>query len=365
MDNINKAEPDVISVTEWVLKLKSYNRYLKRKRRILLFFALSGILIGILYSFFLEKPAYKAISTFVLEESGHSGGGLGQYASLASLAGIDLGSAGSEKGLFQGDNILELYKSRLMIQKTLLTPVEIDGKKQLLIDRYIQSNHLQEKWRKKFHIENLNFNGNPKNFSRLQDSIIRDIIKNFNKNVLFVTKPDKKLSIINVEVKYKDELFAQYFNQNLVQTVNDFYIQTQTRKTFQNVQVLQHQADSVRAILDSSIGRVAASTDAVPNPNPRLKSLMVPYQKKLVDVQANTAIYSEIVKNLEIEKISLRQETPLIQLIDEPILPLDVDKIGKILAPIIGLITGLFLGVLYIIIARFYIFIKKTSADNN
>jgi len=364
MDNSNKAEPDVISVTEWVIKLKSYNKYLKSKRRVLLLFGLSGVLLGIIYSFFLEKPAYKAISTFVLEESGH-GGGLGQYASLASLAGIDISGSGSEKGLFQGDNILELYKSRLMIQKTLLTSVEIDGKNELLIDRYIQSNHLQETWKKKFHIENLNFNNNPKKFSRLQDSILRDITKYFNKRVLFVTKPDKKLSIIDVEVKYKDEIFALLFNQNLVQTVNNFYIQTQTRKTFQNVQVLQHQADSVKVILNQSIGLGAASTDAVPNPNPRLRSLLVPYQKKQVDIQANTAIYSEIVKNLELEKISLRQETPLIQLIDEPILPLEVDKIGKILSPIIGLVAGLFLSIVYLAIARFYTFVKNTSADNN
>ena len=359
MDKINNIEPDEITITGIIVKIKSVIRYIKNKWIILLWFSLAGILIGVIYSFF-ERPNYKAISTFVLEETGKGSGlGLGQYSGLASLAGIDIGG-GSEKGLFQGDNILELYKSRLMIKKTLLSPVEINGKKQLLIDRYIQTKNLREKWMEKNLSANINFDNDPKKFSRTQDSLIKDIIKYINKNVLTITKPDKKLSIINVEIKSKDEVFAQLFNQTLVQTVNNFYVQTKTKKTAQSVQVLQHQADSVRSILNNSIGGVAASTDATPNPNPTRRSLLVPYQRKQIDVQANSAIYSEIVKNLELSKISLRQETPLIQLIDEPTLPLDDDKVGKLLSPVIGVILGFFLGLIYIVFSRFYIFIRNT-----
>jgi hypothetical protein len=359
MDKIDKIEPDEISIRELFSKFKFGIRYIRSRWLILLGFCLFGIVTGIIYSL-IETPTYKAVSTFVLEESGHGGGlNLGQYASVASLAGIELGG-GSEKGLFQGENILELYRSRLMIEKALLTPVEINEKKQLLIDRYIQSKGLSDTWKKKDHIKYINFNGDAKKFSRVQDSLLREITKYINKHILTVTKPDKKLSIINVEIKYKDEVFAQLFNQTLVQTVNNFYIQTQTSKTSKNVQVLQHQADSVRNILNSSIGKVAASTDANPNPNPTLHSLMVPYQKKQIDVQANTAIYAEIVKNLEISKISLRQETPLIQLIDEPILPLEFDKIGKMMGALIGLISGFFLGLFYILISRLFTFIKNS-----
>jgi hypothetical protein len=360
MDKINDVESDEVSVKELVSKLKSSVRYIKSKWIISLVFTIAGALIGIFYPLVI-KPTYKAVSTFVLEESGHGGalGSLSQFSGLASLAGLDIGG-GSDKGLFQGDNILELYKSRLMLTKTLLTPVEINGKKQLLIERYIEFNNLREKWKNKDNIQSINFNGDPKKFDRKQDSIIRDFTKYFNKRILSITKPDKKLSIISVEVDSKDEIFAQIFDQTLVQTVNDFYIQTQTKKTTQSVRVLQHQADSVRSMLNSSIGKVAASTDANPNPNPTIISLKVPSQKRQIDVQANSAIYSEIVKNLELSKISLRQETPLIQLIDEPILPLDSNEVGKIIGALIGIVSGFFLSILYIIIARFFVFIKNT-----
>jgi hypothetical protein len=64
-----------------------------------------------------------------------------------------------------------------------------------------------------------------------------------------------------------------------VQTVNDFYIQTQTKKTTQSVKVLQHQADSVRGMLNHSIGNVAASTDANPIPTQLLYRLKYHHKK--------------------------------------------------------------------------------------
>ena len=363
MDNLDQFETDEISIKELLKKIKDLAKYIFSKRLILIIFSVAGFILGILFSLF-ESPNYIAVSTFVLEESGHGAGlGLSQYSGLAAMAGIELGG-GSDKGLFQGDNILELYKSRKMIEKTLLTLVNINGKKHGFaagsgITPIIQIMNDKSFSFGKNKIKSLNFNNSGKVFSRQQDSVIREITKYINKYVLVVSKPDKKLSIINVEVRFTDENFSQLFNQNLVQNVNNYYVQTQTRKTFQSVQILQHQADSVRQILDNSIGKVAESTDLNPYPNPLLHSLQVPYQKKQIDVQANSAIYTEIVKNLEISKISLRQETPLIQIVDEPILPLEDDKTHLLKASVLGLFFGLFLSFAYLLVSRFYVFMKN------
>jgi hypothetical protein len=272
------------------------------------------------------------------------------------MAGIDMGGSSGGGGIFQSDNILELYKSRLMIEKALLSEAVFNGKKQLLIDRYIEFNKLRPRWKEKDHINDISFAGNSDNFNRTQDSIISKLVGLFNKQVLSVSKLDKKLSIIRVDVLSKDELFARNFNIVLVQTVNDFYTQTKTKKSYQNVQALQHQADSVKHILNSSISGVASAIDAAPNANPLLVSLRVPSQKKQIDVQASTAIYGEMVKNLEISKLSLRQETPLIQIIDKPILPLEVHIVGKIFSAVTGFFAGIFLCVLTL-------FIRNISAN--
>lgn len=67
---------------------------------------------------------------------------------------------------------------------------------------------------------------------------------------------------------------------------------------------------------DINQDRVAASADANPNPNLGRQTLRVPSQRKQGDVQINQAILAQLVQNLEIAKMSLRTETPLIQVID-------------------------------------------------
>lgn len=339
---------DEISMKDILLKIRSGIRYVKSKRLIIITITILGGVLGIGYSIF-KKPNYVATSTFVLDEA--SKGRMSQYSGLASLAGIDLPGS-TTSGLFEGDNILELYKSRLMIEKALLSEGNFNGKNELLIDRYADYYKLREHWKEKDNLDNITFTGDPEKFNRKQDSIITDLVELFNKNHLSVIRPDKKLNIIRVDVTTKDELFSKAFNDKLVDNVNNFYILTRTKKASQDVLVLQRQADSVKQVLNASISGVASAIDAAPNANPLLLSLKVPSQKKQVDVQASTAIYSEIVKNLEISKMNLRQETPLIQVIDHPVLPLYIDKVGKLKGTVVGLVLGFILSVVFVVVRK-------------
>jgi len=350
MHEKDKTETDGVAVKEVVMKFKGLIKLMASKWTFIL---LCGCIMGgagLCYSIF-KKDVYTGTCTFVLEDKSQ-GGLISQYAGLASLAGIDL--PGGSDGIFSGENIFALYRSRLMIEKTLLTEADFNGKKNLLIDRFIKFNKLRARWKNKDKIDSIAFTGDPQQFNRKQDSIVTDIVDIINKKYLDVKKSDKKLSIIEVDVKSIDELFSKEFTNKLVENVNQFYVATKTKKTFQNLQTLQRQADSVRIVLNNAISGVASAIDAAPNANPALLSLRVPSQKKQIDVQASTAIYSEIVKNLEISKISFRQEKPLIQVVDPPVLPLPVDHLGKIKAVVIGFILGLFMAIIIVLVKRTY-----------
>lgn len=336
-----------ISLKELILKMKGWYRLLLSKWPIILIYGILGGILGLTYAWF-KKPVYTAATTFVLEE-GDKGGGLGQYAGLASMVGIDLGSDGG--GIFQGDNILELYKSRNMIEKTLLTEITYQGKKQLLIDHYINFNNLRENWAKIPELRNIKFNPSQEISSRLQDSIIGTVVNEINKNYLKVEKPDKKLSIIKAETKAPDEYFAKAFNEQIVKNVNDFYVQTKTKKSLRNVEILQHKADSVRSVMNGAIYTAAVVTDATPNLNPtRQVQRTAPVQRSQFSAETNKVILAELVKNLELSKLTLSKETPLIQVVDEPKFPLEKYKLGKIKSIFIGGIIGM------IVISLIYIF---------
>ena len=343
-------QPDQFSVKQIVLMTGSLNRYLLAQWKILLLLLVVGGVCGYLYASF-RKTLYIAECTFVLEEGGGSSGASGGYSVLASLAGVDLGNS---SGLFQGDNIIQLYKSRLMIEKTLLTPASFNGKNELLIDRFIEMNKLRKAWDSNPVTRHLSFNIPKEKFTTIHDSIINVIVFNLNQSYLYVDKPDKKLSIISVRINAPDPLFAKAFTEAIVSNVNSFYIQTKTKSSLQNLRLFQRQADSIRAVLASSVRGSASALDANPDPNPALQVLRVRSQNHQIDIQSNSAIYAEAVKNLEVARGSLQRETPLIQLIDQPVLPLPNDRISRLKSLISGAIIAGILGLIVLTTRRIY-----------
>jgi hypothetical protein len=356
MQNLN-TDNDEISLKELIFKIKELVSFLKTKQKVIFIAGFIGALIGLTISL-LVKPTYKAVLTFAMEEDkgGGGGGGLSGALGLASSFGIDLGGAGGG-GAFAASNIAELMKSRLLVQKVLLEPVVIKNKIISLAEYYIQINALREKWDNRLELKKIQFlpGADPTKFSILQDSIIREIHKNLiEKENLSITQKDKKVTILFVEVNSENELFSKIFCENLAKETSNFYIETKSKKAKINVDVLQKQVDSVKNALNGAISGVAYETDNVYNMNPALNIKGAPSKKMQVDVQANTAILTNLAVQLELAKITLRKETPLIQLIDRPILPLEKEKFGKVNSIFLGGFLAGFLYVLYLIFERFY-----------
>ncbi|WP_114751630.1 Wzz/FepE/Etk N-terminal domain-containing protein [Pleomorphovibrio marinus] len=345
---------DKITFRELILRLKGWGVVFWDKKRLILLLTIVGIVLGILASL-LKKPKYVAETTFVLEESDM--GGLSNLSGLASMIGLNLPSLGSESGLFTGDNIMELYRSQRMISSTLLSPMGQEAQEELLIDRYIAFNNLKKKWKNKVDLATMDFTLTRDSFSVKQDSVIREIVKEIRKENLGVEKPDRKLNILKISITSKDETFSKVFNETLVEKVNQFYKETKTKKTAENLKILQSQADSVRRVLDESLEGLARFQDRIPNPNPLLQQGTVESKSRQVDVQAAGAVYQEVVKNLEISKINHRNNTPLIQIIDSPRFPLEEHKI-KLKT---GIAAG---GALFFILALFYVYASTLYRRN-
>jgi uncharacterized protein involved in exopolysaccharide biosynthesis len=78
----------------------------------------------------------------------------------------------------------------------------------------------------------------------------------------------------------------------------------------------------------------------IPNLNPLVKTAKVPYQKAMANLQANQAIYLEVVKQLELAKVTHRNKTPLIQIIDKPSFPLENTRWTFLNTFILGVFGG-------------------------
>jgi uncharacterized protein involved in exopolysaccharide biosynthesis len=350
-------DSDEISLKELIEKIKEWVGFLKTKWKLIIAISAIGGILGFVYASF-QKPTYKAVMTFVLDDA-QGGGGMSGAIGLASTFGIDLGGGGSG-GMFTSSNILELMKSRLVIEKTLLNavPYSNNGKPETisLAEYYIRTNELRDKWSKKPALANIQFapTTDRSNYTLQQDSILQTISAAIIKNNLTIAQKDKKVSIISVEVKTEDQVFSKLFCEQLAKETSDFYIETKSKKARINVDILQKQTDSIRGELNGAITGVASAMDNVFNLNTALSSRAAPSKRKQVDVQANTAILTQIVAQLELAKVTLRKETPLIQVIDQPILPLEKEKLGRLKSLILGGFLAGFLTVLYLVVGKLY-----------
>ena len=345
------AAEDEISLKELIIKLKEWFTYLLSKWMIIGLAGFIGAGIGLFYALN-DKPIYTATLSFVLEDEKSGGGGLSGALGLASQFGIDMG--GSAGGIFTGTNLLELFKSRRMVEQTLLKPVALGGKTISYAEWYIQNTQWRKVWEKKAGYENIQFlpNADRDKFTRVQDSIMGVMYSDLSKNGLVVSQKDKKISIISVEVKSLDELFAKSFTEAIAKEVSDFYVQTKSKKANLNMAILERQTDSIRQELNGAITGVAVANDNTFGLNPALNVQRVPSARRQVDVQANTAILTVLVQQTEMAKVTLRKETPLIQVIDRPILPLKKEKFGKAKGILLGGFLAGFLMVLGLVFRK-------------
>jgi hypothetical protein len=343
---------DEISVKELIGKVQKAYHYLRARWKTILLAAVIGAILGLSYSL-IKKPVYTATLSFAMEDE-NSGGGLGGALGLASSFGLEIGGGGGS--IFTGSNLTELFKSRSMVEQTLLTAVTHKGGSISLAEMYIQNEGWRDEWENKPNLKDLDFlpNADRKKYTRVKDSILGVIYTNLSKTGLIVGQKDKKVAIISIDVTSTNELFAKYFTEALVKEVSDFYIKTKSKKSRENMDILERQTDSIRRELNGAITGVAVANDNTFNLNPSLNVRRAPSARRQVDVQANTVILTELVKQSELAKVTLRKETPLIQIIDTPILPLQKERFGKAKGIVVGGILAGFLTVLFLIVRKVF-----------
>ena len=346
-----QQETDEISLKELIQKAGSILGYLKSQWWKLLLISLIGGIGGYVYANF-QKPKYTAKLTFALAEGGDKMGGI---SSIASQFGLDLMGGGSA-GAFSGDNLLELMKSRLLIEKTLLTTVDSMGKPKLLVNQYIDFNKPRKpKPRKPNDPEPVTFNASivdKGNFSLAQDSFLAKLSADLTKKNLQVAKLDKKLAIVSVSFTGEDPWFAKNFTQILTQNVTEFYVETKTGQMRKNVRLLEHKVDSVKQALGRAMYGVASEVDG--NQFLVRGVAKVPQAKKQLEIQVLSTMYGELIKNLELSRTMMAKDQPLIQLIDQPRFPLERKKSSKLMSAVGGAMLLFFLTTLFLLVRRWW-----------
>jgi capsular polysaccharide biosynthesis protein len=300
-------------------------------------------------AYLLQKPNYEANASFILTEASASGGGL---SSLGAQFGIDITGLTGKSGLFAGDNILDILKSRAIVEKVLLSKVDSSAaaNSPTLIDLYLDFSNLKDKWKNKSTaLATINFSviGKQGN-TRIQDSVLYVVYKQVIKKNLNAERLNKKGSIISISTQSLNEQFSKLLTERTLQASRDMYIDIKTSNAQANVNRLASEADSLKTILNAKSYQTASLM--VADANPAYKQGLVPMELTQRDKTIAMSVYGELVKQLEISKWALAQQTPVIQLLDMPKYPLEDNKYKFIVYLLMGIFTGLVLAIGIVVI---------------
>lgn len=348
--------PDEISLKDLILKIQEWWHYIIKQWFIIGLIGLIGGLLGFFYATN-QMPTYTAKVTFVVEEGKSGSSSLGGLASLAGQFGVDVGGS-SGGGLLSGDNILLYFKSPSLAREVLLSKYDSSSNTSIA-DEYAKVYRLTNAWSENDKIGIVRFPilTTTTKYSRLQDSLLQGMINAINKSQFTVARTDKKAGFIDVTSTLQNELLAKVYCERIVEKVVERYITIKTQRQNATVQKLQARVDSIAILLRQKTvsGASLQNTSSTMDINPLYRTgTSVAVETTLRDKTLLSTIFASVTQNLEMAKFTLSQETPVIQIIDSPVLPLKMEKMSRLKTALLGSFLFSFILVLCLIVKKVY-----------
>ncbi len=349
---------DEVSLKEIILKIKEYLFAIWNAKLLLSLFALFFAAIFILKNV-TTKPTFPASLSFMINDEEQSSSiGVGSI-----LGQFGLGSGGSEYNL---DKVLELSKSRKITQNALFNNVIILDKKTYLANHLIEYFESKNEWgNRKWHkallgptdvlpLKGFRFsNDSISNFTTLENKALKSLHQKIigNKAVgvegILETEYSETSGIMYMTTRAENPELSIHVTKELFSELSEYYVEKTIEKQNHTFKILKEKTDSISGTLASTQYQLASFKDAHQSIFSKKDNLKE--QKLMMEIQKLSVMYGEAEKNLQIADLSLKNKTPYIQVIDDPLLPIPPNKQSIILDLIKGLMLGGFLGFIYII----------------
>ena len=339
-------EKEEVSIKDILLNINEFkNELFLKKYKISVFSIL--FVCSILFVISSKEKTYTAELTFVVEEE-NVASPLSSMSGIASQFGFDVLGGGTST--FSQQNIMQLLKSRGVISKTLLEDITINNQKDYIIEHYISLYEKKSLW------INSDLNNLGLSFSsaltQAHDSIISLAWEEIVEQSLHVDIKNDETNIISLSFTSSNENFSKLFAEKLISQMSMMYVEYKTKQASNTIDFLQSRSDSVFSELESSereYARIKDINQRIIKASGRLKELQL-----MRNVEVLNTMYLEIIKNLEIAKMTLLNQTPIIQIIDRPILPLKDNSVSKLLVVIISIFTSLILSIIYLFFTKLF-----------
>lgn len=328
-----------------ILTLQDYLKELIRKWY---WYIIVGLIFGGLMYYVKkdDQSTYLAKASFMTDSDAGGGG-----SSFLQLAG-QFGFGGNSE--VSSEKIVELLTTKRIIYNTLLQTGNLEGRADLLINHYLNLFKTDERLTDYPEVKGFRFA--PKvmeafdfNENLLASNIYRLILKeNLRANA-------SNNGIVRINFTSKSEEYAQQFTEKLVETLRSYYVDQSVEKQEQTLKIVSEKVDSLQSAMKGADSELTAWYQ---RNEQKMRAQSVPpasYMKK-IELERNAEIasnaYVEALKNEEVAKLNIANQTPLIQVIDFPTLPLQKNTPSLLVSLVIALFLSFIVTTLLIILNK-------------
>ena len=357
-------QDDEITLKELILRIQEFWREIWKFKWIIAIVVIPFVAY-FLYKAIQTQTEYPATLTFMVEED--EGGKASAISGILGQFGFGSPSSG-----YNLDRILELSKSRLILQQVFFKKINLDGKTDYIANHFIDLFEFHEKWAKSKKSKELDgfyfVSSGVEEFNRNEYKVLKTLLRKIKGSDkakgIYQTSYNEGSGIMNLSIQAPSETISIAFLDSLYVTLSEYYVEKSIEQAKSTYDLIKSKTDSIQIELNSAQYALAKFQDE--NRNVFLQQESALREQRLQSkVSQYQVMYAEAVSKLELADFNLKSSTPFITLIDHPIPPIAPKMESKKKAVVIGAFLGILIASTIIVLRKIYRDTMKGSLPND
>ncbi len=335
-----EEEKDIISID-----FGAFFKILWKEKIWVIIITILFTILGIVYALSLREEYIS--SGKILPEYQSKSGGIGQLAGLASLAGVDIGSGASGGGdAIRPDLYPDVLKSTPFFLELFKIKVKTKENKEILFsqfyDQYVLDNKIKEENKK------LNFPANNQYIavSYQTENNLKDLRERINASI------DKKTGLLTVTVKMPDPVVATLITRYSMEYLTNYITNYRTEKAKQDLDFLAERLDAAKGKYYNNQAKKAQYSDQYQLSMMKLQSADLQRERIESEYKISSTFYNTLLQKYEEAKLKIQQETPVLKVLEPPVVPNKKSEPKKAIIAIISAFLGGIFGIVFAILRK-------------
>ncbi len=337
-----EEEKDIISID-----FSAFFKVIWKEKIVILLITLLFAVGGVAYAL-LAREEFSTEGT-ILPEFQSKTGGLSQFAGLASLAGVDLSSMSGGLGGVEAVRpdlyptvvgstpfFLELFKFQVVTKK---------GEKMTFnqfYDKYVLDDDIDEEYAKLKYPLNKDYLA----VTYQTEKNLKDLRKRITSSI------DKKTGIITFSVRMPDPIVAALVTKFSMEYVKEYVISYRTEKLKRDLSFLSERLDAAKGKYYNNQVKKAQYSDQNQLSMIKVQSADLQRERIESEYKISSSFYNSLLQKYEEAKLKLQQETPVLKVLEPPVVPNKRSEPKRAIVVIIAVFLGGILGMVFSLIRK-------------